>query len=182
MYLQLKSEDFILVSDCLNGNGKSYEVIVEKYHKIIFRLANKFVKDFDDAEEITQSVFVKAFENLNDYNPKFKFFSWLYRITVNESINFSKRKKNIEEISENQRSVDDNPDKIYDNNELSDNIIEALMELDMIYRIPVVLKHFLDYSYKELSYLLEVPEKTVKSRLFTGRQLLKDILIKKRVL
>jgi RNA polymerase sigma-70 factor, ECF subfamily len=182
VYLQLKSEDFILVSDCLNGNGKSYEIIVEKYHKIIFRLANKFVKDFDDAEEITQSVFVKAYENLNDYNPKFKFFSWLYRITVNESINFSKRRKNVEEISENQRSVEDDPDKIYDNNELSDNIIEALMELDMIYRLPVVLKHFLDYSYKELSCLLGVPEKTVKSRLFTGRQLLKDILIKKRVL
>ncbi|HEX9252885.1 MAG TPA: sigma factor-like helix-turn-helix DNA-binding protein, partial [Ignavibacteriaceae bacterium] len=59
---------------------------------------------------------------------------------------------------------------------------DALMELDMLYRMPVVLKHFLDYSYKELSYLLSVPEKTVKSRLFTGRQLLKDILVKKRVL
>ena len=94
MYLQLENEDFKLVRDCLSGNGRSYEVLVEKYHKIIFRLANKLVKDFDDAEEITQSVFVKAYENLNDYNPKFKFFSWLYRITVNESINFSKRRKN----------------------------------------------------------------------------------------
>ena len=64
---------------------------------------------------------------------------------------------------------------------MSENIIKGLMELDIIYRLPVVLKHFLDYSYKELSYLLDVPEKTVKSRLFTGRQLLKDILIKKRV-
>lgn len=182
MYLQLENEDFILVSDCLSGKGRSYEIIVEKYNKIIFRLANKFVKDFDDAEEITQSVFVKAYENLKDYNPKYKFFSWLYRITVNESINFEKRKKSVEKISENFRSVNDDPDKIYDNNALSDVITDALMELDMLYRMPVVLKHFLDYSYKELSYLLGVPEKTVKSRLFTGRQLLKDILIKKRVL
>lgn len=182
MYLQLENEDFILVSDSLSGKGRSYEIIVEKYNKIIFRLANKFVKDFDDAEEITQSVFVKAYENLKDYNPKYKFFSWLYRITVNESINFEKRKKSVEKISENFRSVNDDPDKIYDNNALSDVITDALMELDMLYRIPVVLKHFLDYSYKELSYLLGVPEKTVKSRLFTGRQLLKDILIKKRVL
>lgn len=182
MYLQLENEDFKLVSDCLSGNGRSYEVLVEKYHKIIFRLANKFAKDFDDAEEITQSVFVKAYENLKDYNPKYKFFSWLYRITVNESINFEKRKKSVEKISENFRSVNDDPDKIYDNNALSDVITDALMELDMLYRMPVVLKHFLDYSYKELSYLLGVPEKTVKSRLFTGRQLLKDILVKKRVL
>ena len=182
MYLQLENEDFKLVSDCLSGNGRSYEVLVEKYHKIIFRLANKLVKDFDDAEEITQSVFVKAYENLKNYNPNYKFFSWLYRIAVNESINFGKRKKSVEKISENFRSVDDDPDKIYDNNALSDVITDALMELDMLYRMPVVLKHFLDYSYKELSYLLGVPEKTVKSRLFTGRQLLKDILVKKRVL
>lgn len=182
MYLLLENEDFILVTDCLRGNGRSYELIVEKYNKIIFRLAIKFVKDFDDAEEITQSVFVKAYENLKDYNPKYKFFSWLYRITVNESINFEKRSKKVEQISENLRSVNYDPDKIYDNNALSDVITDALMELDMLYRMPVVLKHFLDYSYKELSYLLGVPEKTVKSRLFTGRQLLKDILVKKRVL
>jgi RNA polymerase sigma-70 factor (ECF subfamily) len=182
VYLLLDDEDFIAVTGCLNGNGKSYEIIVEKYNKVIFRLANKFVKDFDDAEEITQAVFVKAYENLGNYNPKYKFFSWLYRITVNESINFEKRRKNSETVSEDLQSNEDNPDKIYDKDVLNNNIVDALMELDMLYRLPVVLKHFMDYSYKELSYLLGVPEKTVKSRLFTGRQLLKDIFIKKRVL
>jgi RNA polymerase sigma-70 factor, ECF subfamily len=181
VYLNLDTEDFITVSECLNGNGRAYEKIVEKYQKVIFRLAGKFVKDFDDAEEITQCVFVKAYENLNKYDPKYKFFSWLYRIAVNETINFEKRKKNKETINASIRSNEHEPDRIFDNNALSDHITEALMDLDMLYRLPVVLKHFLDYSYKELSYLLGVPEKTVKSRLFTGRQLLKDILIKKRV-
>ena len=178
----METEDFNVVTECLNGNGRSYEVLVDKYHKIIFRLANKFVKNFDDAEEITQSVFVKAYENLNDYNPKYKFFSWLYRITVNESINYGKKRRNVEEYNEYQSSFDYDPSKIYDDNALGENIIDALMELDMIYRLPVVLKHFLEYSYKELSYLLDVPEKTVKSRLFTGRQLLKNLLVNKRVL
>ena len=181
MYLLLESEDFVIVKDCLSGNGRSYEIIVEKYNKVVFRLANKFVKNFDDAEEITQAVFVKAYENLRNYDPKYKFFSWLYKIAVNEAINFDKRRRNSEEINENIISNKDEPDKIYDNNDLSEKIIDALMQLDMIYRLPVVLKHFLDYSYKELSYMLGVPEKTVKSRLFTGRQLLKDILIKKSV-
>ena len=62
----METEEFKLVNDCLNGNGKSYEILVDKYQKVIFRLAIKFVKDFDDAEEITQSVFVKAYENLDD--------------------------------------------------------------------------------------------------------------------
>ena len=177
----MNSDDLILVKECLNGNNSSFEEIVEKYYKIIFRLAYKIIKDNDDAEEITQSVFVKAYESLSSYNPKFKFFSWLYRITVNESLNFSKRKSYTQEINEEYRTDDDNPDEIYNKAELSEQIQNALMELDMLYRLPVVLKHFLDYSYKELSYLLDVPEKTVKSRLFTGRQLLKDILIKNKV-
>jgi RNA polymerase sigma-70 factor (ECF subfamily) len=181
VYLLLEPEDFIIVKDCLQGNGRAYEVIVEKYNKVIFRLASKFVKNFDDAEEITQTVFVKAYENLRNYDPKYKFFSWLYKIAVNEAINFDKRKKNSEELNENLSSAEDDPGRIYDNNDLSEKIIDALMQLDMNYRLPVVLKHFLDYSYKELSFLLGVPEKTVKSRLFTGRQLLKEILIEKRV-
>ena len=163
----MEKEDLIFVNECLNGNGRSFEKIVDKYKKVIFRLADKLVRDFDDAEEITQSVFVKAYENLKDYNPQYKFFSWLYRIAVNESINFKKRKSNISELNENEKSMGNDPDKICENNILSENINDALMQLDMLYRLPVVLKHFLDYSYKELGFLLSVPEKTVKSRLFT---------------
>ena len=177
----MELEDNNLVSRCLKGDTEAFDTLVEKYYKIIFRLARKMLKNYDDAEEITQSVFVKAYENLNKYNPKYKFFSWLYRITVNETLNFSKKKSYTEEINESIANDDDNPDKIYNQNELGEKIQDALMELDMLYRLPVVLKHFLNYSYKELADLLGIPEKTVKSRLFTGRQLLKDILIKKSV-
>ncbi len=178
----MEIEDKVLVNRCLDGDGEAYAELVEKYYKIIFRLSQKILRDYDNAEEITQAVFVKAYENLNTYNPKFKFFSWLYRITINETLNFSKKNNCTKEIDENITSEDDNPDEIYNQTELGEKIQEALMELDMLYRIPVVLKHFLNYSYKELSDLLDIPEKTVKSRLFTGRQLLKDILIKKNVL
>ncbi|MEJ2614968.1 MAG: RNA polymerase sigma factor [Ignavibacteriaceae bacterium] len=177
----MDNEDHNFVNRCLNGDGEAYSALVEKYYKVIFRLARKILKNYDDAEEITQSVFVKAYENLNKYNPRYKFFSWLYRITINETLNFSKKKSYTEEINESIANDEYNPDKIYNQNELGEKIQDALMELDMLYRLPVVLKHFLNYSYKELSDLLGIPEKTVKSRLFTGRQLLKDILVKKSV-
>ncbi len=180
MYTETDNEDILLVNECLDGKGKSYEILVEKYYKVVFRLAGKFVKDYDDVEDITQAVFVKAYENLKSYNPKFRFFSWLYRITVNEAINYGKKKRNTEIISEEMRSYAENPAELAETNELSRNVQDALMKIDMIYRVPVVLKHFMDYSYKELSEMLGIPEKTVKSRLFTGRQLLKD-LIKHRV-
>lgn len=182
MYLELENEDNILVKNCLNGDKKSFETLVEKYYKIIFRLANKFVMDFDDAEEITQSVFVKAYEKLNNYKPKYKFFSWLYRIAINESINLERKRKKLEKIDDNIKSFEEGPETIIENNEINSTVSDALMEIDILYRLPIVLKHFLDYSYKDLSYLLNVPEKTVKSRLFTGRQLLKNILTKKRII
>jgi RNA polymerase sigma-70 factor, ECF subfamily len=176
LFKETDDEDIRLVKECLDGKGKSYEILVEKYYKVIFRLSGKFVKNYDDAEDITQAVFVKAYENLKSYDKKFKFFSWLYRITVNESINFGKRRKNTEGLTEELRSEDDNPGVLAENNDVSSNVQDALMKIDIIYRIPLVLKHFEGYSYKELSKILEIPEKTVKSRLFTGRQLLKDLL------
>lgn len=177
----MNKDDKDLVSECLKGSRKSFEEIVEKYYKVVYRLAFRLLHNEDDAEEITQTVFIKAYENLYSYNPKFKFFSWLYRITVNEALNYSKKQSYTEKLSEEYSTTEANPDEIYDKSELGDKIQFALMELDMLYRVPVVLKHFLDYSYKELSDMLGIPEKTVKSRLFTGRQQLKDILIKNKV-
>ena len=170
-----------LVEECLTGNKKPFEEIVERYYKTIFRLSYRLTRDYDNAEEITQSTFVKAYENLSSFNSKYKFFSWLYRIAVNQAINFSKREKNNEKIDERLSTDEEEPDKIYDKIELKKKVRDALMQLDLLYRLPVVLKHFFDYSYKELSYILDIPEKTVKSRLFTGRQILKEILIKNRV-
>lgn len=175
-------EDIILVEQCLKGDSRAYEKLIVKYNKPIFRLAARLVRYSDDAEEVTQSVFVKAYEKLSSYNPQYKFFSWLYRITVNESLNFLRDKNYITEADESIGTEEENPGNIYDHNETSKKIENALYELDLLYRVPVVLKHFMNYSYKELSDLLNVPEKTVKSRLFTGRQLLKDILIKNGIL
>jgi RNA polymerase sigma-70 factor (ECF subfamily) len=176
------NEDVILVNECLDGNGKVYEQIVEKYYKVVYRLTAKFVKNADDAEEITQSVFVKAYENLRSYNPKYKFFSWLYRIAVNEAINFKKKGSYTEQLEIEPNSVSPEPIAQLEASQLSADIHNALLELDLIYRIPIVMQHFMGYSYKELSFVLDVPEKTVKSRLFTGRQLLRDKLIKYKVI
>ncbi len=178
----MDDEDKILAAESLEGNQKSFEKILNKYYEVIYKLSYKILRDRDNAEEITQSVFVKAYENLGSYNSKFKFFSWLYRIAVNESINFTKRNKNTEYLREDIRMTEDSPEELYESTELSEKVHDALMKLDMLYRLPVVLKHFLDYSYKELSELLGVPEKTVKSRLFTGRQLLKELLKKENLL
>jgi len=172
-------DDSVLVSQCLRGDRKAFEVIVERYQKPVFNLALRIVNDYDDAQDVTQSAFVKAFENLKSYNPKYKFFSWLYRIALNESLNLVHQKKDLEELDEGLESKDKSPEEAYEDVALSEKIRDALMELRVDYRAVVVLKHFQNLSYKEVATILEVPEKTVKARLFTARQLLRGILTKK---
>ena len=175
----IKESDITLVKSCLNGNKGAFEALVVKYEKAIFNIAFRLMNNYEDAMDITQSVFIKAYEKLDTFDDSRKFFSWLYKIAVNESINFRKMKRLTEEIDNNYPEKRENPEENMIRSELSDRVQTALMTLAFDYRIVIVLKHFQNLSYKEISDLLAIPEKTVKSRLFTGRQLLKGILVEK---
>lgn len=166
-----------IVRQCLAGDTELFGTLVERYQTPLFNAALKIVQNYDDADEVTQAVFVKAFEKLHTYDPKFKFFSWIYRMVVNESLNFVSRKKNFDELSPDFVSEARTPLESFQEAELSDFLQDAIMKLQLDYRVVIVLRHFGDLSYKDMSYVLELPEKTVKSRLFTARNMLRDILI-----
>jgi RNA polymerase sigma-70 factor, ECF subfamily len=170
-------DDAALVRETLAGNQRAYETLVRQYEKPIYNLALRMLKDRDDAMDVAQTVFVKAYEKLGSYNEKHGFFSWIYRIAINESINFAKRLKRQDEYEsgvtaalaptqEDQRSAD----------VLGEEIDRAIEMLKLDYRMVIVLKHFHDFSYGEMAEVLGIPEKTVKSRLFSARQQLKEIL------
>jgi RNA polymerase sigma-70 factor (ECF subfamily) len=173
-----EAEDLRLVRECLDGNIKAFESIVDKYNKPIFNLALRMVRAREDAQDVAQAVFLKAYENLASFNVKYKFFSWIYRMAINEAINLLKQRKQVDELDQNLRALEKTPEEGFDESTLRGVIQEALMKLDIDYRAVVILKHFEDFSYEEIGYILDLPEKTVKSRLFTARQRLRDILIK----
>jgi RNA polymerase sigma-70 factor (ECF subfamily) len=177
----VKKDDAALVEESLLGKTKSFEVLVDKYQKTIFNVAFRLCNDYDDATDITQTAFIKAYENLKNYNPRYKFFSWIYRIVINETLNFLSQKKRLQNLEEDIIEKSNSPDKIYDQSELQIQIQEALMTLDPNYRILIILKHFQNISYNEISNLLDIPEKTVKSRLYTARQQFGKILIGKGI-
>ena len=177
----VKEEDTVLVNQCLHGDTKSFELLVDKYQKTIFNVAFRLCNDYDDATDITQSVFIKAYEKLKNYNPKYKFFSWIYRIVINESLNFINRQKRQQSLDEDYVTKDNSPDKIYDHSELQKQIQEALMILEPNNRILIVLKHFQNMAYNEISSLLGIPERKVKSRLYAARQKFGKILVEKGI-
>lgn len=176
-----QEQDAVLVQQCLQGNPNAFEILVERYQKPIYNLALRLSTNTEDAEDITQTVFVKVYEKLNTFNPKHKFFSWLYKIAVNESLNFLNRRRNFERFDEEVHSREKPQDESFRDHEITKKIDNALLELKPDYRIIVVLNHFQDLSYKEIGYILNIHENTVKSRLFSARKKLKSLLVKKGV-
>jgi len=174
----LDPADEILVRQTLEGNKEAFGILVERHHKAMFNVAYRFTGNKDDAADITQAAFIKAYENLKQFDSKYKFYSWLYRITVNGALNFISAHQRFEALGEDMPATEQTPDERLSEGDTSRAIQRALMSLSPEYRIVVVLSHFQDRSYNEMSEILQIPEKTVKSRLFTARQNLRDILVK----
>jgi len=178
----VEDSDRLMIKECLEGSERAFEMLVDKYQRVVFNVAYRMTSDYDASEDITQAVFVKVFENLKGYDPRYKFFSWLYRMAVNESLNHLKHARRNEELSPALASSETPPDQSYGEAELRQRIQECLMELAPDYRLLVVMRHYGNRTYKEIGEILGIPEKKVKSRLFTARHLLRDILAKRGVL
>ena len=171
-------DDTMLVKMTLKGDLRAFEELVERYQKVLYNTVLRIVQNADEAQDITQSGFVKAYEHLAHYKPQHKFFSWLYRIVVNESLNALRRRKETQEIDSGLMASVKDPAESYEDSEREEYIDRALQMLEPDNRAVVVLRHFQDLTYREISQILDIPEKTVKSRLYTARQLLKDRLLK----
>jgi RNA polymerase sigma-70 factor (ECF subfamily) len=171
------SRDHALVERCRRGDRQALEALIREYERPIYNAAYRILGNPDDAADATQAAFLKAFENLDRYDPTYKFFSWIYRIAVNESINQRKRSSRLQPLAEDQSVAQSGPDAAASSGDLQRGIQDGLMALNDEYRTVIVLRHFSDLSYRQISEILEIPEKTVKSRLYSARQLMKDRLV-----
>jgi len=171
-----KTDDRQLIERCRSGDRKAFEALLVEYEKPVFNAAYRMLNSRDDAQDVTQTVFLKVFENIDQFDPTRRFFSWIYRITLNESINWLGKTKRLEPLTYDAAFEGKGPEQEVESANVSSNVQAALMTIKSDYRSVVVLKHFLGCSYVEISQILDVPEKTVKSRLYTARQQLKDAL------
>jgi RNA polymerase sigma-70 factor (ECF subfamily) len=175
-----RDQDAMLVQACLRGDQSAFGELVERYEGPLYNAAYRITGSVEDATDATQAAFVNAFEKLDTFDPSHRFFSWIYRITLNQAFNVVSRRRPETTIAEDTPSLDRDPEAAFSETEAAQGLQRALMELDLQYRTVVVLKHIEGYSYREISTLLDIPEKTVKSRLFTARRKLRAILHEKR--
>ena len=161
------------------GDREAFAELVVRYQGPVYNAAFWVVRRAEDASDICQTAFLKVAERIDDYDPRFKFFSWLYRIALNEALNLVRDRGREEELDE---AMDlpapgaDGPEERLQAAQRSGRIQEALMKLSTRDRVVVSLRHFSELSYAEIAEVLDLDEKTVKSRLFEARQRLRVLL------
>jgi len=167
-------QDRALVSRYLSGHSEAAVGLVDRYQQRLFNVALRMLGNMQDAEDVTQTVFHNVFLKLDTYDPTYRFFSWIYRMTVNESLNALKRRKPVVTLEDDlgiaAQGMEDGADR---RTEAENRVGMALRALKPDDRAVVVLRHFASFSYQEIAQVLEIPVQTVKSRLFTARERLR---------
>jgi RNA polymerase sigma-70 factor (ECF subfamily) len=170
-------EDRTLVEACLSGDRTAFAELVTRYEAGVYRVVMRLTGNREDALDATQSAFLKAYDRLDTYKPEHKFFSWICRIGVNEALNHLKKQQRMTPLEFEAPTAAADPEEALSRRQTSRRIQAALDGLTPDYRVVIVLRHFHDLSYQEMSDVLAVPAKTIKSRLFTARRALRDLLV-----
>ena len=174
--------DVALVLQCQGGDRRAFEVLLARHQRQVFGVAYRVLNHREDASDVTQTAFLQAYEHLDQYDPGQRFSSWLYRIAVNAAVDLTRVRQRSEPLVDDVESDRGGPDVLAVQGQ-SDSVVQrALMTLKPEYRTVIVLKHLQDCSYEEIAQILDCAVKTVKSRLFTARQALRDVLLAKGAL
>ena len=192
------AEDLEKVRAFLSGDAQAFEFLFDKYREKVFGIAFRFLRNREDALEVTQEVFLRVYQGLAKFKTDSKFFTWLYRIATNRAIDVvrSKRARPTVELGDrrssstrgddgapdlglaeaipNPKSVD--PSKVVEDRELEENLLEAVDKLSSKHRSVFLLHAVEQLPYKDIAEVLGCSIGTVMSRLFYARKKLQQHL------
>jgi RNA polymerase sigma-70 factor (ECF subfamily) len=190
-----KQNEKILIDRCINGDIEAFEELISDYEKKVFNIALRIIGNYNDAEDISQEIFIKVFKSIKNFKGNSSFYTWLYRIVVNECFDIAKKKKKVLAFSidtpivtgddEVQRDIKDRsklPEEEFENKELRKEIQKALNMISNEHRTMIVLRDVQGFSYDEISEMLKCPPGTVKSRINRARKALKELLSEQKEL
>ncbi len=178
-----------LVRRAQRGDLKAYDELVQRYQERIYATVYHMTSNHEDANDLAQDSFIKAYQALKSFKGGSSFYTWLYRIAVNKTINFLKQRKNRTHMSLNDLdfNTENNPDLvalISENTprrdaglkELQEKLNAALLKLSEPHRLVVVLHDVQGQSHEEIAEIMDCNIGTVRSRLFYARQQLQSLL------
>ncbi len=182
-------EDSELVRSCLEGNIDDFRGLVEKYQQRIYIVIYGIVLNREQARDLTQEVFLKAYRSLEKFKGNSQFYTWLYRIAFNLSLDAKRKIANrVQQVEyDDSLSVDNSenhdrsralrPDRVALRKELYKKILEGLETLSDEQRTAIILREWEGHSYEEISKIMDCSTGTVMSRLHYAREKLKKEII-----
>lgn len=171
----VSDEDHNIIRNVLHESINEYGRLIDKYQVPVYNLLLRMLHDRDTAEELTQQVFVKAYEALPGFRFEFRFFSWLYRIAVNQALNYQKKQRKFVGIENITNLSDESNDFDTSKDVQLQSIIDKMKDK---YKSVIILKYFQQLTYQEVAFALNISEKKVRSRLYDARLQLKVMLEK----
>lgn len=177
-------DDEKVIAKAQEGDLFSFDHLVKKYQKKMYTLAYRMVKNHDAADDIAQETFINAYSSIKSFKLGYSFYTWLYRICMNLSINYLKRQKFVipesqfeEEVSPLEKKTEsEDPLSLLVQKEQERKIEQAIDSLPPKYKAVFILKVYEDLSYEEIAQTLKISLGTVMSRLFRARERLQELL------
>lgn len=186
-----------LVARAQQGSEKAYRELLGRYQRPVFSIIYRMIRDREQAEDLAQETFVRVFNHIDRYDPRYKFSSWIFKIATNLTIDHIRRKEldtvsihgsrnavtadQIEATSITLASDDENPEELLEARELGQQIEEAIGRLRPEYRAAILLRHVEGREYQEIADILSLPLGTVKTYIHRGRNELRESLHHLRV-
>jgi RNA polymerase sigma-70 factor, ECF subfamily len=170
--------DEAIVARVVGGDIDIFALLIGRYEPKLLRYATYLIHDQMTAHDVVQDTFIKAYQNLQGFNPKYKFSSWIYRIAHNEAMNTVKKSKHISPDSFDELhdySYDANIAELIDTDMLKEHVLSCVNKLDPKYREVVQLVYYEHMKYEEVSDILHVPTSTVGVWLTRAKKRLKQI-------
>lgn len=178
-----------LIKKAIEGDQAAYEKLVTRYRSGLYNMIYQMIKNREEAEDLVQETFMKAFNSLESYNECYAFSTWLYKIAFNHCIDAIRKKKlrtlpldkpiqlQAGEVHHQIRDESHSPEKVLLFAEKKNLIKKSIEGLPERYRIAIILRHKEERSYEEISEILKIPLGTVKARIFRAREMLKKKLL-----
>jgi RNA polymerase sigma-70 factor (ECF subfamily) len=183
------SDDAAIVRRCLSGDQRAYQELLRRYRRSVYSITLRMVGNREEAKDLAQEVFIRAFRSLRRYDPSRPFSSWIFKITSNLCIDYY-RKKRLSTISIHETYAGDDdrprveladpspgPDEVVARKGRKDRLELLLQALPPRYRIVVLLRHKEELSYEEIAEELRIPIGTVKARLHRAHRILRTRLL-----
>ena len=185
----MERTEALLIADLCEGDETALAPLVEKYKRMVYRLAMQITKNHADADDVMQETFIKVYRSIRTFRKDAAFETWLYRIAVNEALNFVKRRERqrestletaseaeYEAITRYRAQIANDPHVHAEKAELRHHVTEAVNNLSLKHRTVVILHEFEGLTHAEIASILNCSEGTVRSRLHYARKKLRTLL------